>query len=347
MPPGPGLQVHGLWKNEQGYIVRIDSELSVASGTEFDNYGKLKHHWIANIQRETGGEWSGRMFYQYASKLANNEVTIYTGRSDEGPISVSFKENGKNAVPFKERDLINRYFRTVYLEVAAEENVDYVTSYNTHEHPNRPNDLPNLNLTIENVFERAGIDIRIQEGKKDIPTNYNKYDDPEWDEESLNQAMSRYSTFEIDNYPLMPAIWFFNASRIYDDVDGGLMFDQQRHGAALFNNSDLFKAPSDDPAPKAWIRRGKFKSTIHEIGHCFNLYHTYDIEHGQPWKQLKNDYNASSFMGLSHLPEDPTIHKKFYADFHFTFTKEELLFMRHAPDEFVRMGNSPFGVNHG
>lgn len=346
-----GRQVHGLWQNSDGDVIRFDNELSIVSGTKYISERRTKHHWIARQLRQTGSnDWQGDIYYQHPSTLGISKVEITFNPLGIVPLAVTLKGGSDSfASNFEMNDLRSRYFRTVDLEMATEGNVvlDYVTSYNTHEHPNRPNDLPNLNLTIVNVFEKAGIDIRIHEGRNDVPISK---DDREWDDNELNQAMLEYCKLPIKDKTW--TIWFLNASMYTRDTNAGIMFDAydqyQRHGSALFNLCDYFTPPADDPNPEAWIRREKFKTTIHEIGHCFNLYHSREKECVVPWISLKNENNARSFMNdRSHDVNNFTLHERFYADFYFTFTKEEILFMRHAPDEYVQMGNSENGYSHG
>ena len=43
----------------------------------------------------------------------------------------------------------------------------------------------------------------------------------------------------------------------------------------------------------------------------------------------------------------PAARPRFFADFEFRFSDSELLFMRHAPERFVQMGNADWFDHHG
>jgi hypothetical protein len=136
---------------------------------------------------------------------------------------------------------------------------------------------------------------------------------------------------------------------------GGIMFDdigaQHRQGTAIFTKSFIKDAPNGDPDPAAWQTRMQFWTAVHEMGHAFNLAHSWQkalgtpYAPGDPWIPLANDTEARSFMNYPFRVaggEDA-----FFSDFRFRFTDEELLFLRHAPRRFVQMGNSDWFVNHG
>ncbi|KYG33431.1 zinc metalloprotease [Priestia endophytica] len=351
------LGLHGSWKHdEEQYVIRYDAILSVISGTKYDGLNRTEHHWIANVKENSSGKWSGEIFYRKPEHLTFEKVEVSTinsmGMSKNLHVflsSSSFYDDRKwlffNANQFKPQ-----YLRTVIVEMAAEENVDYVTSFNTHEHPNRPGELKNFNLTIPEVFRWASIEVLMVEGNKKIPLSL-AGSDLMWDNNELHQAMLQHCMFKKDKFPIGWTIWLLNASNNINPDTSGIMFDEienHRQGAAVFNNSRYFVPPPHDPNPDAWVKRAKFWTTIHEIGHCFNLTHSFQKEIGTPWdSSLKNDTNAYSFMNYSHNARNLTVQQNFFSNFYYTFTREEKLFMCHAPDEFVQMGNSNFTENHG
>lgn len=141
---------------------------------------------------------------------------------------------------------------------------------------------------------------------------------------------------------------------------GGIMFDSigsQRQGTALFMNSFISLAPPGDPTPAAWIRRMAFWTVVHEMGHAFNLVHAWDkgVTQGNfhPWIASmggSGSYDLLTFMNYPYLYETGeqsdanTI--RFFQNFGFRFTDDELLFLRHAPERFVIMGGSNWGTDH-
>src|SRR6266571_6917277 len=117
------------------------------------------------------------------------------------------------------------------------------------------------------------------------------------------------------------------------------MFDDigpnQCQGTALFTKAFISQPPAGDPNPDAWVRRMIFWTACHEMGHAFNLAHSWQKALGTPWIPLANEPEARSFMNYPYnVAAGQTA---FFADFEFRFSDGELLFMRHAPARFVEM----------
>ena len=127
------------------------------------------------------------------------------------------------------------------------------------------------------------------------------------------------------------------------------MFDSigpnHRQGTAMFNDSFIKNAPAGDANPAAWVRRMKFWTACHEIGHGFNLAHSWQKSLGTPWIPLTNEPEARSFMNYPDGVQGGQ--NAFFSDFEFRFSDNELLFMRHAPERFVQMGNADWFDHHG
>jgi hypothetical protein len=85
------------------------------------------------------------------------------------------------------------------------------------------------------------------------------------------------------------------------------------------------------------------------MGHAFNLAHSWQKAVGAPWGStwipLTNDPEARSFMNYPYNVQNGQ--GAFFSDFEFRFTDQELLFMRHAPERFVQMGNADWFDHHG
>src|SRR5262249_50832203 len=86
---------------------------------------------------------------------------------------------------------------------------------------------------------------------------------------------------------------------------GGIMFDDmgaaQRQGCAIFANSFIADPPpAGDPNPVAFVERMKFWTACHEIGHTFNLAHSWQkslgAPYGSPWVPLVDDNESRTFM---------------------------------------------------
>jgi hypothetical protein len=130
---------------------------------------------------------------------------------------------------------------------------------------------------------------------------------------------------------------------------GGIMFDDigpnQRQGCAIFNKSFIATPPTGDPNPTAWVNRMIFWTACHEMGHCFNLAHSWDKSVPVSWIPLLDEPEARSFMNYPYRVSGGQT--AFFANFDYRFSDKELLFLRHAPERFVEMGDALWFDHHG
>jgi hypothetical protein len=89
----------------------------------------------------------------------------------------------------------------------------------------------------------------------------------------------------------------------------------------------------------------RFWTAVHEMGHAFNLAHSWQKALGTAWIPLANEPEARSFMNYPYNVAGGQ--NAFWSTFEFRFTDPELLFIRHAPERFVQMGNAAWFDHHG
>ena len=315
-----------------------------ASGTARGSNSTI-FHWIAGLTGNGQERWKGTInIYRYgeAALFPYDAVEIQVVRnasSNPHGATVTFS-NGRglsHELPFKFR---SPYFHSVdfefdYLKGQKEK---VTTEIDTWAHKERPKDLPRETLTIKTVFERAGFSVSVTPGGKEVPIT-KAGADAVWNDFELHDAMLTYWS-RCAPKPQW-ALWVFFTSPYENNNIYGIMFDynigqQHRQGAAVFN------PPRLSVLPRAARERKKFFVACHEIGHCFNLAHSGQREtsSGIPWIRQKNEPEARSFMNFPIAVKGTDSEKAFFADFEYRFSDSELLFMRHAPESFVEMGNA-------
>ncbi|UHA73775.1 hypothetical protein [Paenibacillus sp. 481] len=327
----------------------------VASGTTISNFNAAVH-WIAKLSADGPNRWAGII------KNYGNPTFPYTNVQIEAAASAFPDQGTATAVFFagnqSDRTISYRfespYFHRVQFEFDAEEGTTPATTFHTHSLDNRPATLPNETLTISDVFKRAGFDVSISEGGSTIPRE-DAGADTKWTFQELNDAMHAHWSHYSDK-PNWSLWTFFAASesREYGRSLGGVMFDSsganQRQGTAVFNNSFIAEPPPGSPNPAAWVQRMRFWCAIHEMGHSFNLAHSWQKHLGSPWAPpdgpLRSEPAALSFMNYPYKAEVGGL-VPFFNRFEYRFSDQELLFMRHAPERFVQMGNTDWFVDHG
>lgn len=247
----------------------------------------------------------------------------------------------------------SRYFDSVEFEVDRVSNAGtIVTAYDTGSHPNRPATLPDETIALSTVYERSGFEVSMSPGTSVIPTA-GAGANGTWSDAEMHDAMVTFWS----RFAARPqwAMWVLYAAR-HDSGRGlgGIMFDdigdQHRQGTAIFTDSFIQDVPAGDTNPAAWRNRMQFWTAVHEMGHAFNLAHSWQkalsLPGGRdPWIPLANEPEARSFMNYPFSVAGGE--SSFFSDFRFRFSDDELVFMRHAPRRFVQMGNSDWFDNHG
>ena len=357
--PGGSPATSGLYaeiRPERGEL-RIDTDgphpLMVASGVIVAGLAD-RLCWIANIAAADGGgeheiaRWSGEIWYKEgaAALLPHQHVEISVDMSAGEP-AATVRFSGAVADQVRTYRHQSSGFHDVEFEFDAVEGVEAVTAINTGDHPNRPPGLLAETLSVEDAYRRAGFNTRITSAGPAVPLALAGAD-AAWSNTELHDAMQSYwSRFSAT---AQWSMWVLFAARHEDGPDmGGIMFDDigpnRRQGSAIFNDSFISHAPDSDSAKEAWVRRMRFWTVVHEMGHAFNMAHSWQKAIGTAWIPVANEPEARSFMNY------PTYVKggqaAFFSDFAYRFSDKELLLLRHAPERFVEMGSAPWFDDHG
>lgn len=344
-------KVDGRYKNQHNSNeeIKIDVDgknaLKVISGT-INHRFKANTHWIADL--EVSADHSDYYF---------GDIHYVNGFQDNfryNRVAVRFEENEHVTVEYMINERIIRqqvyrkqsdYFRTLDLSIYREEGIEPVLQIDPKAHYVYNSTLPDGYLSIVDVFNNAGIDIRLEESTEVIPEANSdlmeKVKQQNWTDCELHDAMESYWD-KFKNHPQW-AMWVFLA-RFHADGDRikGKMFDNigpnHRQGVAIFYGSIEKSVPGKEIGyEKQWTNRQKFWTTIHEIGHGLNLYHSWEREEVNSWLPLLNESDFPSFMNY---PSQYRGASSYFKEFLYEFSQSELLFLRHAPDYYVSMGGA-------
>lgn len=325
-------------------------------------------HWIANLTSNGRRSWTGAIWFKdslgapssYPLPYTNVEILVSGGGAiglTPPSATVTFSGGG-SANRVRVFTMVSPWFHDVEFEFDRADGVAAVTSVQTYAHPNRPATLPNQTLTIETVYSRAGFDV-MKSGRDNIVPMTGAGTDALWSDSEMHDAMQTYwSRFANE---AQWSMWTFFAWQHAPDASqgitpdnlGGIMFDDigpnHRQGTAIFNGSFIQNAPAGDLAPAAWVQRMRFFAAIHEMGHTFNLAHSWQksLSSGSqgPWIPLTDEPEALSIMNYPQRVAGGQT--AFFGNFEYRFSDAELLFMRHAPERFVQMGNADWFDHHG
>ncbi|HEY7500888.1 MAG TPA: hypothetical protein VH740_20365 [Vicinamibacterales bacterium] len=309
-------------------------------------------HWIASVHATGPHKYTGGIWYKDPAVTPFGYTTV-----DITVASTIIPGLRKAKVIFTGAGLLprirlfkfhSRYYRKVEFEFDSETPVVPVTQIATCAHPNHPPAMPCETLSIRSVFQRSGFDTSVTSGASVLPAPPGGT----WSDMEMHDAMVVYwSRFaNVAQWSLWTL--FANQHEMGTGL-GGIMFDDigpnHRQGTSLFYNSFISDPPPGDPDPAAYVARNRFWTAVHEMGHAFNLAHSWQkslgAPYGTPWIPLIDEPEARSFMNYPYGVTGGQ--SAFFADFEFRFSDPELLFMRHAPERFVRMGDANWFDHHG
>jgi hypothetical protein len=348
-----------LWFRREELRLDVDGRhpQMIASGA-LSNLFTVRIHWIANLTKTAPDTYTGMLFFTdgNAAALPYTSVTITVAPAsfpDHRAATMVFSAAGHD-------DRVRTYrwqraaFHDVEFEYDTVAGTSAVTTFDTGSHPNRPAGLPAETISIETAYRRAGFAVTVTDGNGVVPLDVAGAD-ARWTDAELHDAMqvhwSRYA-----NRPQW-SVWTLFAGQhapvpsqgITPTNLGGIMFDDigdhHRQGTAVFNDSFIGTPPVSDPAPAAAVQRIRFWTAVHELGHTFNLAHSWQKAVGTGWLPLPNEPEVRSFMNYPYRVAGGA--EAFFADFEYRFSDAELLFLRHAPERFVQHGTADWFDDHG
>lgn len=311
----------------------------------------LRLHWVASLSPTGPNEWSGPIWYKdgVGGLLPHTNVRIVSHPTlfQIGQTVTATFTGGSLAPRTRTYRYVSRYFHPVEFEYDATPDAHPVTQIATCDHPNRPATLPCETLSLDTAYRRAGFNVTNSGGDSIVPLA-DAGADQAWSDAEMHDAMQLYWS-RFANAPQWSLWVFFAALSDRGTGLGGIMFDDigpnHRQGTAIFTDTFIADPPAGDTNPAAWVRRMRFWTAAHEMGHAFNLAHAWQKAMGTPWIPLANDPESRSFMNYPFRVTGGQA--AFFADFEFRFSDQELLFLRHAPERFVQMGNADWFDHHG
>ncbi|MEO1063706.1 MAG: hypothetical protein AAFZ07_20000 [Actinomycetota bacterium] len=236
-------------------------------------------------------------------------------------------------------------FRTLDLEIDVCDSVNaepVEAAYDVTWHANRPAELPERVLTIEESFAEAGVEVRVN-----APADRTVIDDSaaefdSWSAEELHDAMETHYSRWRGTWPDW-RMWLLVAGT-YDRASvGGIMFDYaapgeppERQGCAMFRNHWWWNQLVDGiPATEAQaVAHRKWLHTyVHEVGHGFNMKHSWDMGRPSDRSWMNYDWKYDQINGAG----------SYYRDFEFRFGDEELRHLRHGDRRSVIPGGDAWG----
>ncbi|WP_433439761.1 hypothetical protein [Nonomuraea sp. CA-141351] len=263
---------------------------------------------------------------------------IFTFETPEKDVSVTIADGaGTAAVAGRtyQVGLASPYFRSVLLEQDSVIGTVPFASYRTGTLPG-PSGSPARELSVSAAYAEAGIQLTLAQPGV-IPVDGSGAD-LAWDDAELHHAMTQ----QFSAFGDAPAwrVWLLVASK---HVGGfrGIMFDyndaHQRQGSAVFY--DVIKGTT----PQA--QRAQLRTYVHELGHAFNLLHSWQKNLATPPQPLGPEGGFGDLSWMNYVQNYlPGGEQGYWAAFPFQFTDAELIHLRHGFYRDVAMGANAFGT---
>lgn len=230
------------------------------------------------------------------------------------------------------------YFRTLRFEIDNEIGATIFGSYDT-------NSLPHGGvgrvLTAIAAYGEAGVQLN-QTAATDSIAHGEAGADAKWTDAELETAMHHHFSI-IQDAPVWQT-YLMALSSSYNNPPGwvtfGIMFDytgtSQRQGCAVFQ-TDIHNYYAGGGAND--INRHMLYTYVHELGHSFNLLHSWDKSPARPsslsWMNYDWKYDTINGAG------------KFWLNFAFQFDDLELLHVRHGYRNNVIQGGDNWAIHAG
>ncbi|MFB4266926.1 hypothetical protein [Nonomuraea sp. GTA35] len=326
--------ISGLYQGQDGdsrLALRIDVDgarpMGRVSGDLFTVAGATTSYvgsFVVHSPAVEAGRIQGRGDFTFATPVRDVSVTIT-------------EEAGTAAVAGRtyQVSFVSPHFRSVLLEQDSVVGTAPFVAYRTGSLPG-PAGSPARELNLVSAYAEAGIELTLAEPGV-IPVE-GSGTDLAWDDAELHHAMTRH--FGAFGDAVAWRLWLLVASK---HVGGyrGIMFDyndaHQRQGAAVFY--DAIKGDT----PQA--QRAQLRTYVHELGHAFNLLHSWQKNLATPPQPLGPNGGFGDLSWMNYVQHyRPGGEQGYWAAFPFQFTDAELIHLRHGFYRDVAMGANAFGT---
>ncbi len=342
-------KVYGTYRGASGTFeleMRVDTDgptpLNIVSGDYYTISGATKNYFGSFMVRGVAVTTAGGVITITGTASTTwvtpyNKIRLTLNQTNLGlPLAPAHMQwiHGTTGAPgaLYLCNYAKRGYRSVRLE--QDRTSDVATSFTGYNTGSLPSGGPARLLTINAAYAEAGVDMAAGGVTSVVPLAL-AGTDAKWTDAELHNAMVSHFSLYSSTKPAWD-VWLLHAM---DHILGpglyGIMFDQsglQRQGCAVFYRGIGGSTPEQ--------KRLQVYTCVHELGHCFNLLHSWQKSLATPPKP--NNVNALSWMNYPWgYPAGPAA---FWNAFGFKFENSELEHIRHGYRNNVIMGGNPFGT---
>lgn len=321
-------------------MMRVSGDFFSVSGGTTTYYGSFVVDAVTVTRTATQVVVQGQGRFTFAA--GNTMVRVTCPRSamlkPQGAATLEFlTPQGQSAVTYQ-LPFESQHFRTVQLETDSVAGTVPFVSYDT---ATLAGPDPDRVLTVPKAYQEAGIDIQVAGTPNVIPGGTAG---ATWSDSELHAAMVSHFSLYADRPQWK--VWMFVATGYDDSSVRGIMFDasgaRQRQGAAVFWDAI--------GGADAASQRAALRTYVHELGHAFNLLHSWQKHLAVPPQPLGLNGGRGELSWMNYVQGydpgggQPSGTAAYWAAFPFQFVDAELVHLRHGFRNDVIPGGSNFGA---
>ena len=315
--------------------MRVSADYYSVSGSTITYFGSMRVDTVSITVSPTLVTITGLGRYTWAAGAPRVKITIPRVPMPSQPAAATLRHLTISGSPGATYicKWASRFLRSIMFEQDRQDSVP--APFGSYDTGSLPSGGSARKLSIVGAYAEAGIEMQTS-GTIDVVNTSEAGANATWSDAELHAAMVRHFSL-WRNIPQW-AVWLFHA-RLHDLGPGlyGIMFDligRQRQGAAVFYEG-IGGTTSDK-------QRLQLYTCTHELGHCFNLLHSWQKSLATP-PVLPDRPNSLSWMNYPwRYPLGGA--GAFWNSFPFQFDGQELIHIRHAFRDQVIMGGNPFGT---
>jgi len=324
-------------------MMRVSGDFFQVSGGTTTYFGSfvVNAPTISTTPTEVKIEGLGTFTWAAGAPFVRVTIPRVTVLSPAKPATVQFITPPSTAGASYLCPFASPFFRTIQWEQDSVAGAVPFVSYDTGSLPQPPSS-PDRVLTVPKAYAEAGLELQVAGAPNVIPVSTaGPGAAPTWSDSELHNAMvNHFSLFA--NVPQW-RVWLLVATA-HEDGYRGIMFDYtdafQRQGCAVFY--DAIKGTD------AASQRAQLRTYVHELGHAFNLLHSWQKNLAVPPQPLGPNGGLGDLSWMNYAwkyqppPPAPGGEAAYWTAFPYQFTDNELVHVRHGFYKNVIMGANAF-----
>ena len=359
--------VFGVWEGQDGstrFVLRLDvgqnGSLDIISGDVFEEQGNtLLYNYsfrtthLEHISTQAPERLSGpvNIYDKDEERLSRIDVTIPAqGDLDILFVTYIMTQFGRVTTEVRQFSVSKQFdqLRQVDLEFDRVVGVPAPNAFTIQNHNDTPDDLENRDLDYEGAYADAGLQLNVTQFGAEISLDAAGFDG-RWNDEELHAAME--ANFQAHANEPAWRLYLLLATTYVNTGVLGIMFDSEddspRQGSAVFVDHPAISDATGDERDREYLY-----TIVHELGHAFNLLHSFQkhiFQEGER-RQFLARPGGLSWMNYPQLfpygnarPPGWDGANRFWTQFRFGFDREELEHLRHFHALGVASGGDSFG----